>query len=318
MNKFSYAETRTVGETIPLLGPDARPLAGGTDLLTLIKDGLAEPDTLVNIKRVEELRSIRAEADGLHIGALTTLDQLDRDPLVRERYAALAQAASLSASPQLRNMATLGGNLLQQVRCWYYRSDFHCWLKGGTQCHARTGENQFHAIWDQSPCVAVYPSDPPAALIAFDATLRIAGANGERTIAVADLLQPPTVQHRSMHTLAPDELIVEIVLPPFEGRSVYHKAMDRATWAYALASVAATARLDNGRLRDVRIVVGGVANVPVRATAAETVLEGQHASADVITEAARAAVQGVQPLAHNAYKVSLVRNLVRQAVLDIG
>lgn len=317
MNKFTYAVTTSGADTIPLLGPDTQALAGGTDLLPLMKDGIVAPAMLVNIKHAQELRYIREEADGLHIGALATLDELDRHPVVRERYRALADAAGSAASPQLRNMATIGGNLLQQVRCWYYRGDFECWLKGGSICHARNGENQFHAVWDQSPCVAVHPSDPPAALIALDATLRIAGPSGERTLTVAEFLQPPTAERRTLHVLQPDELIVEIIVPTFAGRSVYHKAMDRAAWAYALASIAVAAQVQGGRLRNVRIVLGGVANVPVRAIAAEALLEGQTISDGLLRQAGRSALEGIQTLEHNAYKVPLVRNLVQQALRDV-
>ena len=317
MNKFTYIDGTAAGDIIPLLGPETRPLAGGTDLLPLMKDGISEPSTLVNLKGAGELRFLREEADGLHIGALTTLDELDRSPIVRERYTALAEASGLAASPQLRNMATLGGNLLQQVRCWYYRGDFHCWMKGGAECQARDGENQYHAIIQQSPCVAVYPSDPPAALIALGAELRITGPGGERVVSVADFLQPPTEARRQMHTLGADELIVEIVVPPSAGRSVYLKAMDRAVWAYALASVAAVARVDGGRLDDVRIVIGGVANVPMRAAAAEALVEGQTPDEELLRRVGAAAVQAAQPLAHNGYKVPLVRNLVIQALRDL-
>jgi xanthine dehydrogenase YagS FAD-binding subunit len=318
MNKFSYIDAAGADEIIPLLSDVRRPLAGGTDLLPLIKEGIAAPQALVNLKHAPDLRFIREEADGLHVGALTTLNELAQAPIIRSRYTALAEAAGLAASPQLRNMATLGGNLLQQVRCWYYRGDFVCWLKGGSICHARDGENQFHAIWDQSPCVAVYPSDPPAALIALDASLRIVGPGGERTVAVADFLQPPVEERREMHTLGPDELIVEVVVPAPAGRSVYLKAMDRALWAYALASVAVVARADGGRLSDVRIVVGGVANVPLRATAAEALVEGQPLDDGLARRAGSAAVENAHSLAHNGYKLPLVRNLVTQALRDVA
>ncbi len=318
MNKFTYVDVPSAQEAIPLLGPERRPLAGGTDLLPLMKDGIVAPDALVNLKRAPELHVLREDGDGLHIGALTTLDELDRSEIVRPRYRALADAAGQSASPQLRNMATLAGNLLQQARCWYYRGDFYCWLKGGQECYAREGENQYHAIWDQSPCVAVYPSDPPVALIAMDAQVRIVGPNGERSVPIAELLQPPSAERRQMHVLAPDELIVEIVVPPPSGHSVYIKAMDRAVWAYALASVAAVARMDEGRLRDVRIVVGGAANVPVRAVGAEALVEGQRVDEPLSRRAGTAAIEGTQPLEHNAYKLPLVRNLVAQALVDLG
>ena len=318
MNKFVYVDTLSTAEVIPLLGPETRPLAGGTDLLPLMKEGIVAPQSLVNVKHLDELRFLREEADGLHIGALTTLHELDRSPVVRERYTALADACGQSASPQLRNMATLGGNLLQQVRCWYYRGDFKCWMKGGDVCHARGGENQFHAIFDQSPCIAVYPSDPPAALVALDATVRIVGPRGERTASVVELLQPPAEERRQMHLLAADELIVEIMVPVPSGRSVYLKAMDRAAWAYALASVAVSARVEGGRMKDVRIVLGGVANVPVRATEAESIVEGNALDTDLARRSGTAALQGAVALEQNGYKLPLVRNLVAQALLDLA
>jgi xanthine dehydrogenase YagS FAD-binding subunit len=317
MHPFTHIDATTSDEIIHLIDGNSRPLAGGTDLLPLMKEGIVAPERLVNIKTAADLRYIRAEDNALRIGALTTLDQLDRDPLVRREYTALAEASGLAASPQLRNMATIGGNLLQQVRCWYYRGDFHCWLKGGTECQARDGRNDYHAIVDQSPCVAVYPSDPPAALIALDASLWIVGPGGERTIAVADFLQPPTDDRRVLHTLAPDELITEIVVPRMTGRSVYLKAMDRATWAYALVSVAVAAQMDNGVLRNVRIVLGGVANTPIRAVAAEASVEGQSLSDDLARRAGAIAIDGAQPLEHNRYKLPLARNLVAQALRDL-
>lgn len=317
MQSFTHIDAANLDQIIPLLDQTSRPIAGGTDLLPLMKEGIAAPQRLVNLKGIDELRYIRSDDAGMHIGALTTLDQISRDADLQRGYAALAQAAAQAASPQLRNMATIGGNLLQQVRCWYYRGDFHCWLKGGDQCHARDGRNDYHAIVDQSPCVAVYPSDPPAALIALDASLRIVGSGGERSIAVADFLQPPTADRHVLHTLGSDEVIVAIDVPRSRGRSVYLKAMDRAVWAYALASVAVVAEIEDGVARSVRIVVGGIANVPLRATAAETIVEGQRLTEDLIRRAGVAAIEGAQPLEHNRYKLPLVRNLVVQAVRDL-
>jgi xanthine dehydrogenase YagS FAD-binding subunit len=323
MHKFAYIDVASSAEAIPLLDGERVAMAGGTDLLPLIKEGLAAPATLVNLKRAADLRALREDADGLHIGALTTLAELERSPLVRSRYAALAESAALAASPQLRAMATLGGNLLQQVRCWYYRSDVPCWMKGGDDCPAddcpaRDGENQYHAIWDRSPCVAVHPSDPPAALIALGATLRIAGPAGERTVALADFLQPPAEGRRALHSLGPGELICEVILPPPLGRSVYLKAMDRAAWAYALVSVAAAARPEGDRLRDVRVVLGGVANTPLALPAVAALLEGQPLDAALLDRAGELAAQGATPLAKNGYKLALVRNLVGEALRQLA
>ncbi len=320
MQPFIHIDIASAEEVIPLLDARTRPLAGGTDMLPLMKEGIVAPERLINLKRATNLRYIRVADDGLHIGALTTLDDLERHPDVRRDYTALAQASALAASPQLRNMATIGGNILQQVRCWYYRGDFHCWLKGGDLCHARDGRNEYHAIVEQSPCVAVYPSDPPAALIALDARLRIIGPQGERLVSVAEFLQPPTAQRRSLHGLGPNELIIEVHVPKSAApaqRSIYLKAMDRATWAYALVSVAVTAEVAADVLRNVRIVVGAVANTPMRATTAEALIEGQSLTEELIREAGRAAVADAAPLEHNGYKLPLTRNLVGQALRDL-
>lgn len=318
MQPFSHIDGQSVAEIIPLLDEMSRPVAGGTDLLPLMKDGIVTPQRLVNLKRVDELRYIQSDASGLSIGALTTLDELNNHAVVQQQYTALAQAAGEAASPQLRNMATLGGNLLQQARCWYYRGDFQCWLKGGDMCHARDGRNEYHAVFDQSPCVAVYPSDPPAALLALDARIHIVGSRGARTVAISDFVQPPTAERKMFHTLAPDELIVAVQIPAASRRSVYLKAMDRAVWAYALVSVAVVAEVAAGFLQNVRIVLGGVANVPLRVPAAEAVIEGQAFSSDLAQRAGAAAIAAVQPLTHNRYKVPLIRNLVAQALRDLS
>lgn len=317
MRSFSHIDAVDLGEVIPLLSATSRPIAGGTDLLPLMKEGLSAPERLINLKQAAELRYIQADAAGLRIGALSTLDDLERHSEVVGHYTALAQAAGEAASPQLRNMATIGGNLLQQVRCWYYRGDFNCWLKGGETCFAREGRNDYHAIVDQSPCVAVYPSDPPAALLALDASVRIVGPQGERSVSVAEFLQPPTADRRVLHTLGPDELIVEILVPASQRRSVYLKAMDRAAWAYALVSVAAVAEIVDGTARGVRVVVGGVANTPVRMTEVESLLEGQTLTDDLLRQAGQEAIAGAQPLQHNRYKLALTRNLVVQALREL-
>lgn len=317
MRPFTHIDAVDLDEVIPLLSATSRPIAGGTDLLPLMKEGLSAPERLINLKQAADLRYIQADNAGLRIGALTTLDDLERHPEVARNYTALAQAAGEAASPQLRNMATIGGNLLQQVRCWYYRGDFNCWLKGGETCFARDGRNDYHAIVDQSPCVAVYPSDPPAALVALDASLRIVGSQGERTVSVAEFLKPPTDDRRVLHTLGPDELIVEIVVPASQRRSVYLKAMDRAAWAYALVSVAAAAQIVAGTAREVRVVVGGVANTPVRMAEVEALLEGQALTEDLLRQAGETAIAGTLPLQHNRYKLPLARNLVAQALREL-
>lgn len=326
MKSFEYASAATAAEAISLLGADGadggvRPLAGGTDLLTLIKLDVAAPSRLVDVKRVAELpKGIEDGPDGLTLGALATLAQVESSGPVNERYVALAQAAGLAATPQLRNMATVGGNLLQRPRCWYFRSPhFACWLKGGAECPARDGENQLHAIFEQSPCVAVHPSDLPTTLLALDAEVRVKGSGGERTISVGEFFAAPTEDRRTENLLGPGELVLSVRVPaPSAGtRSTYLKAMDRKVWAFALVGVAAVARMDGGRIAEARVALTGVANVPWRARAAERLLSGSEPSADLFARAADAALADAAPLAQNGYKLPLARGLVARALATV-
>jgi xanthine dehydrogenase YagS FAD-binding subunit len=327
MRTFEYARAATIDEAPGMVAGKHTPqngkrfLAGGTDLLTLMKADIVQPSLLVDIKRTEGVpRGIEEREGGLILGALTTLSEIERHPVVKERYRALAEAVGLAATPQLRNMATIGGNLLQRPRCWYYRSSlFNCWLKGGTECHARAGENQHHALLGESPCVAVHPSDAASALIALGATVRLRGSTGERTLSVEDLFTEPTEDRRTETVIQPDELLLDVTLPvqPDGARSTYLKAMDRKVWAFALVGVAAMLRLDGRQVADARIVLSGVAPIPWRATAAEQVLVGQDATPERLAMAAETALAGAQPLEHNGYKVPLAQNLVRRALTDL-
>ncbi len=297
MRPFEYASPPNVDETLALLRDDARPFAGGTDLLTLIKANVATPALLVDVKHALE-GGIRETPNGLTFGALTTLAEIERSALVRERLPALAEACALAATPQLRNMATIGGNLLQRPRCWYYRSHlFHCWLKGGDECQARDGENQQHAIFDLSPCVAVHPSDPAVALSAHDAEVSLRGPRGNRTIPIQALYAPPTEDRRTETTLHDEELITAVHVPraPAGARCIYRKAMDRKIWAFALVSVTVVLRVLDGEIAAARIALGGVANVPVRALKAEATLLGAPATEATFARAAGAALEGSAP-----------------------
>lgn len=318
MKPFAYASPRSLDDAVALLTSDgdAKFLAGGTDLLTLLKADLLEPSQLVDIKRLAELDDdISLSGHTLRIGALATLSDLETHPLIAAHAPALAEAAALAATPQLRNMATIGGNLLQRPRCWYFRdSEIPCWLKGGDDCPARTGENQHHAIFDLSPCVAVHPSDPASALLAHDAEVEIRGASGSRILPLAELFAPPTEDRRIETTLRPGEIITALTLPAAAGHSTYLKAMDRKTWAFALVGVAARMKQDGGRIAEARVVLSGVANVPWRATGAEQVLVGQAPNSKLLTAAADAALSGVEPLSKNGYKVPIAHTLVRRAL----
>ncbi|MGD9894196.1 MAG: xanthine dehydrogenase family protein subunit M, partial [Dehalococcoidia bacterium] len=254
MRRFDYVSARSIEETVAALGQDGdiRPLAGGTDLLTMMKADITAPSILIDIKRVPDLSGIRfVQGEGLTLGGLTTLAEIETNDVIRRRYPMLAEAASLAATPQLRNMATLGGNLLQRPRCWYFRSShFHCWLKGGDQCQAREGENQFHALFGDRPCCAVHPSDLALVLVALDAEILLRGNEGERTLPIGEFFQLPDDDRRTETIARPDELITAVRIPPMPDNAcgVNLKAMDRKVWAFALASVAAILTLDGTRI----------------------------------------------------------------------
>jgi xanthine dehydrogenase YagS FAD-binding subunit len=330
MNPFDYQVADTVeaitsalageGAGVPYASAAVRVLAGGTDLIPLMQEGLAQPERLINIVPTGALRGITGDrAAGLRIGALTTLAELERDATIAAGYPILRQAVWDAATPQLRNAATIGGNLLQRPRCWYYRGKQPCWLKGGDTCFAREGRNELHAILGTaaSPCVAVHPSDLAPALVALDASVAITSQRGERTVPLASLLRAPDAERRIEHQLAADELITAIHLPaqPEGAAGVYLKVMERAAWSFALASVAAQVVSADGKITSARLVLGGVAAVPWRAEVAERIVTGQALTPELAASAADAAVDGAQPLSRNGYKVRLARELARRALL---
>jgi xanthine dehydrogenase YagS FAD-binding subunit len=323
MKAFEYSSAGSVDEIVEVLRQAThdgavRPLAGGTDLLPLMKEDITAPARLVDIKRAAGLNGdVRETADGLTLGALTTLADIETHPLLRERYPALTEAATVAATPQLRNMATLGGNLLQRPRCWYFRNQlFHCWLKGGEECPARDGENRLHALFGGGPCYAVHPSDLATALVALDASVRLRGGEGERTVTLADFFALPTDDRRVEVTMRPDEVLLDVRIPtPAPGmRSHYLKAMDRKVWAFALVGVAAAVRLDGGLIADARLVLGGVAPIPWRLPVVERLLVGAKPEPALFDQAAEAALADAQPLQDNAYKVPLARALLRRSL----
>ena len=321
MQPFTYTRPETIDEAVGQ-ADGARYLAGGTDLLTLMKRDIDTPERLIDIKRLPELDdTITSTGDGVEIGALATLSELERHPLITASYPALSGAAAIAATPQLRNMATIGGNLLQRPRCWYYRSEeVTCWLNGGDTCHAREGENQHHALFQPSPCVATHPSDPATALLALDAEVTVRGPGGERTVPIGEFFAAPEEERRRETTLGAGEIVTAIRLPavaPNE-RSTYRKAMDRKVWAFALVGVAARVVMDGDRVSEARLVLGGVAPVPWRVETAEAELVGTTLDAAAIDKAAEAALEGAIPLAKNGYKIPLARALVRNALEDLA
>jgi len=325
MRTFEYERPGTIAETVALLerdqgrdGDRARLIAGGTDLLTLMKADLLAPSRLIDIKRLADLDDvIELNAGDVTIGALATLTEIERDPVVRATHPALVHAAAAAASPQLRNMATIGGNLLQRPRCWYFRdSEVRCWLKGGDGCPAVDGENQHLAIFNVSPCHAVHPSDLATALLALDASLTIRSAHGERTVRLEDFFTLPTDDHRIERSLEFDEIIVSVTIPTRSAtaQSVYLKAMDRQAWAFALVGAGVRLDVQSGVITDARLALGGVAPIPWRVPDAEALLIGSAPSADLFERAAELALAGASPLSGNGYKAPLAKTLIRRAL----
>lgn len=317
MRPFEYARVGSVDETIERLSARVRPYAGGTDLLTRMKADIDAPERLVDIKHTDLSRGTEALEGGLRLGALTTLTDIETSALLQERYALLPQAASLAATPQLRNRATLGGNLLQRPRCWYYRNPhLDCWLKGGEGCPAKEGRNEHHALFGGGPCVAVHPSDLASCLLALDATVRLRGSAGARELPLAEFYALPEERRRQETVITDDELLLSVDIPatPQGTRSLYLKAMDRKVWAFALVGVAAVLHVEGSRITGARLILSGVAPVPWRVNAAEEMLTGAEIGGNLFSRVAGTALDGAEPLSHNSYKVPLAKRLIVRAL----
>ena len=314
--KFTYVRPTTVNEALAVLND--RPAlvhGGGTDLLGCLRDGVFSAGTLVSLSSINELKGIRQAKDGgLRIGALATVADIATSEAVVSRYTALAEAASAVASPQLRNQGTIGGNLCQKPRCWYYRGHFDCLRKGGDTCYAFNGENQYHCIFGGDMCYIVHPSDTAPALAALGAVCRISGPSASRSVAVESFHVPPTEDPQRETVLAPDEIVTEIVLPaPSPGlRSSYRKVRTRGAWDFALAGIALAIVFDGDTVRSARIFLSGAAPVPWRSKAAEEAIVGTTLDTATINRAAAATVDGAEPLEHNGYKIPLFEGLMKE------
>lgn len=317
-NTFDVVMASSVTDALEAKGQASRWFAGGTDLIPEMKNDLAAPARLVNLKRIQELSGIQETTQGLRIGALTTLAELAAHPTIRARYFALAQACELAASPQIRNVATIGGNVCQDSRCAYYRNGFECLLRGGDTCFMREGENREAAVIGYHGCVHVHPSDPANALVAFDAQVVIRGRAGERTVAAQEFFRAPDAADRRMNVLSADEMVAAIVLPGVSANShsAYLKAMDRATWAFALASACVRVEWDGSKIKTARVVLGGVAPTPWREFRVETTLSGAEWNGALVTQGEWEVLEEAQPLAHNGYKLRLARALVKRALAE--
>src|SRR3989442_11284274 len=281
MDNFSYSRPRTLKDAASQLGKEHGKIAliaGGTDLLGEMKDQLAAPERLVSIRHLDELQGVKAAGSGLRIGAATLLADIIEHPMVQERAPLLAMAAGKVGTPQIRNMGTIGGNLCQRPRCWYYRNNFPCFKHGGNTCFSATGENEYHAILLGGPSYIVHPSDSAPALVALGASARIVDATGgERTVPLDKFFVTPRENVRRENVLLPNEILTEIEVPnaPAGSKAIYIKEMVREIWDFPLCSVAAMLTLKDGVVQDARVVLGGVAPIPYRAAKAEAALTGK-------------------------------------------
>jgi xanthine dehydrogenase YagS FAD-binding subunit len=295
-------------------------VGGGSDLLALMKDRVIQPDMLVNLKPIKGLDRVTAAGGGLTIGGLITLDTLSRDARVVRQHAVLAEAAGSVATPQIRNVGTLAGNVCQRPWCWYFRNGFPCFKAGGNQCFSIAGENQFHAIFGGGPSYIVHPSDTAPALVALDATFRMAGPGGARELSAAEFFVLPRQNAAQENALANDEILASVHVPSARPgtRSVYHKVLDREAWTHAVVSAAVVLEMAGPVCRSARVVLGGVAPIPWRLPEVEKLLAGQRITDDLAAKAGEQAVVGARALSKNGYKIPLTRNLVRRTILDLS
>ena len=318
---FHPASTADALNLLDRYGSDAWVFAGGLDSFDWLKDRIKRPRYVVDLGGIAELKGIRERDGGLEIGAMTTLTEVVNNPMVRDRYTILTEAAEAAASPQIRNQGTIGGNLSQDTRCWYYRAGWSCYRAGGNICYADTPEsiNREHAILEADRCVAVNPSDTAPALIVLGASMVIRGADGERVVPAENYFVGPGTDITRMTALQPGELLTAIRIPgDWAGANFYwEKVRDRQVWDFALVSVASAMTLSGTTIQNIRLVVNGVAARPMRLTTVEQYVKGKPRNEATAAVAAEMAIQGAQPLRFNAYKVPLMRNLVKRAIRGV-
>ncbi len=320
MNKFSFVDTTTVDEALNQLNDGAVVKAGGIDLLDLMKDDIVTPPKLVNIRNIGSLRGITSGPDGLQLGPLSTLSEIAAHPAIQKNYAALSDAAGHAATPQVRNMATLGGNLMQRPRCWYFRSsDFDCKKKGDTSdaCHAHTGENQYHAIINNTTCAMVHPSSTAVPLLAMGARVELTSRRGKRTVAMSDFYVPPEKSLLNETVVQPGELITGIFVPaPEPGTSsAYQKYGEKESFDWPLADAGVVLVMDGTKCRKAAVALGVAAPTPLRSAAAEAILTGATIDEAKAREAAKAAMQPATPLSQNGFKTQLFQTAIYRTIL---
>lgn len=319
MNSFALAECTTVDAALSQLKDGAVVKAGGVDLLGRMKDGTIQPAKLVNIRNISSLRGVHESEQGLTIGALTTLAEINDHPVIREKYRVLSDACGHAATPHIRNMATLGGNLLQPVQCWYYRSaEFQCIRKGKEFCFAFGGLNQYHAIMDYGTCPSVAPSSAAVALLALNASVELESAKkGKRTLAIKDLYVQPDANPTKFSVIEGDELLTAVTIPkPALGtRSAYQKYGERESFDWAIADAGIVLEMDGNVCRRAVVTMGAASPVVRRSPEAEAMLTGKSINEETARAAGKAAMTNVQPLSMNSYKVELFPVAIYRTVL---
>ena len=322
---FELFQPVSINDALALIGrygKDAWVLAGGMDSLDWFKDRVKKPKVVVDLGQIKELRGIRQQADGVEIGAMTTLTQVATNSLIQSRYGLLAQAARKVATPQIRHQGTIGGNVSQDTRCWYYRDGMPCYRAGGNTCYADTptAMNREHCLFEADRCVAVSPSDSAPALIVLDAKFVLRNSKGEHVVDAEDYFISPKVDITRMTILKPGDLLTAIRIPgTWAGaRFYFEKVSDRQAWDFPLVNVASAMIVEGGVIKQARIVVGGVAARPFRLKAVEESLRGERVSEETAELAGQTAVWGAKPLNYNHFKVPLMKNLVRRAVRGVN
>ncbi|MBT4588686.1 MAG: xanthine dehydrogenase family protein subunit M [Rhodospirillaceae bacterium] len=323
MSTFELQQPTTVADALKSLkkaGKDGWVMAGGNDSLTWFKDRVKQPKTVIDITGISELKGIRENANGIEIGSLTSLTEIVNNKTIKAKFSLLSDSAAKVASPQIRNTGTLGGNVAQDTRCWYYRGGLQCYRAGGNTCFADTptAMNREHTLFNASRCVAVSPSDIAPALVALDAKMVIQNSSGKKTIDAEKFFVGPAVDIRNMTILKSDEILTAIQIPNTWANSTFYfeKVADREVWDFPLVNIAAAMKVSGGVIKDMRVAVGGVEAVPKRLQVVEDLAKGEKKGVDVAKLAAKASVRGAKPLNFNHFKIPLMENLVTRAIRD--
>ncbi len=323
MNKFNYLQPKTLYEASAVLNKEngsSIPFAGGTDILGLIKQDIISPQEVVNIKNIPGIDLISySSGKGLRIGALVKIDELIHYPAINEKYSIISDAAKEIASPQIRNIGTIGGNICQRPRCWYYREDFDCIRKGGGDCYAYEGENKYHCVIGGGPCYIVHPSDMAVALLALDAKVTIFSGKESRTIDLKDFFILPEIDSENENILKPGEIVTEFIIPEIKPntKSGYIKFKEREVWDFSVVSVGAVVQVNGKNIRSGRITFGGVAPIPWMEESTNKMLKGLEINDESLKKLTEEILRTAKPLSMNTYKLRLVRNLAKRLILAL-